>query len=111
MKNVTDKISDFFSSWWKVLGALATALYISFTMYDDIKDNKASIEGLTISIEDTKSAFKSELETIEGRSNKRYKRLLDELNEIRSTDKIKDRQIENLQKEVAFIQGQLKERL
>ena len=100
MKNVTENISKFFASWWKVLGALVTAIYIAFTMHDDIKDNKASID-----------LIKTELITVEGRGTKRNKRLLEKLNEVKANDVTKDRKIEELQKEVAFIKGQLKERL
>jgi len=100
MKNVTDKISDFFGSWWKVIGAFVTAIYIAFTMHDDIKDNKASIE-----------LIKTELITVEGRGSKQNKRLLEKLKEVERNDETKDKKIEELQKEVAFIKGQLKERL
>lgn len=93
-------IKKFFSDWWSLIGALLTALFIAFTMHDDIKDNTADI-GL----------IKVELVTVEGRASKQNKRLLEKLKEVKENDKLKDKQIEQLQKDVAFIKGQLKERL
>lgn len=117
MKNATDKISDFLTKWWRPIGFLFIACYTAFTMYNAIIDNsstndsqeieiKDTKELFEVAIKDTKELFNAGLQTLDGRGEKRHKRLLDKIKEIESILRIKDRQIEQLQKDVAFMQGQ-----
>ncbi len=104
MSDATDKLSDFLTKWWRPISILFAACYFAFTAYDDINDNSSTNDSQEIAIEDSKELFNVEFKTLDNRGKKRYDRLLDALNEAEA-------KIEQLQKEVAFLQGQIHEGL
>jgi len=80
-------------------------------LYNQIHSNTSSTVRLEGVIKDEVESRRLDNEIRGDRAEKRYKRNYERIVEIRKDDKQKDRQIEQLQKDVAFMKGQLKERL
>lgn len=100
------KIGQMLNSWTAIILLVSGIIGWGFGTFYTISSNTSDISNLIIVIEDNNKAIEKEFEVHTERSDKRYKRVLDEAGKLfQYMEKIEERQYE-LTKEIYFLKGQ-----
>lgn len=100
-------LGDAISAWGKIAFTVILIIGYGFLTYYQIKANSHGISELKLMIEDLRTFDQREIEILSNRSNKRYERLEDELEELKSEINKNDKEDIETIKELYYLKGQL----
>jgi hypothetical protein len=100
-------LGDAISAWGKIAFTVILIIGYGFLTYYQIKGNSQGISELKLMIEDLRTFDQREIEILSNRSNKRYERLEQELEDIK--EQLKNNGLEDIEtiKQLYYLKGQL----
>jgi hypothetical protein len=100
-------LGDAISAWGKIAFTVILIIGYGFLTYYQIKGNSQGISELKLMIEGLRDHDQREIEIISNRSDKRYERFENELEEIKAEIRLKEKEDISTIKELYYLKGQL----